>query len=129
MGFSLYDKLNTEDFRKIYRNIRTVVVPSIWPETWGYVVSEALLNKRLVIASGIGGVPEQVESLEGTFLFQPGNSEQLAELMKIVRNFPKEIKEDLGSKNREGFLKKYDNKKTLQDFVKVLDRVRGHSTN
>jgi glycosyltransferase involved in cell wall biosynthesis len=123
LGFYLYEKLDNNQYKKIYMRIRTTIVPSIWPECSPYVVSEALFHERLVIASRVGGIPEQTEGLEGSFLVEPGDSQQLANTIEYVRDLPKEVKADLGSKNREGFIKKFSNKKTLTNFISVLNKV------
>jgi len=46
---------NIED---ILRQTRILLAPSLWPETFGYVVPEAMLRGIPVLASDIGGLPE-----------------------------------------------------------------------
>ncbi|MBP6014592.1 MAG: glycosyltransferase [Alphaproteobacteria bacterium] len=58
-----------------------VVVPSIWPEVFALVVSEAWEAKRPVIASDTGGLGERIRATGSSLLFQPGNAEQLSEVM------------------------------------------------
>ena len=58
-----------------------VVVPSVWPEVFALVVSEAWEAKRPVIASDTGGLGERIRATGSSLLFQPGNAEQLSELM------------------------------------------------
>ena len=98
------------------------IVPSIWPEPLPYVVSEALLSERLVIASRIGGIPEQVKGSEGAFLFQPGNHEQLAELLQQVRGLKKEERLELGCQSKNSFLNKFNNERTSRLFLKTLEK-------
>jgi glycosyltransferase involved in cell wall biosynthesis len=50
------------DARKLYRISRILLVPSIWQETWGRVVTEAQINGIPVVASTRGGLPEAVGS-------------------------------------------------------------------
>jgi len=119
-GIIPYGRLSRDDYCRIYRKIRTVVVPSIWPETWGYVATEAILSKRLVVASRVGGLPEQLSGLEGAFLFEPRNTEQLARHIQYIQGLPNEVKEDLGSRNKETFLDKFSNEKTSQRFLELL---------
>jgi glycosyltransferase involved in cell wall biosynthesis len=58
-----------------------VVVPSVWPEVFALVVSEAWEAKRPVIASNTGGLGERIRATDSTLLFQPGNVEQLSEII------------------------------------------------
>ena len=47
-----------DDVEKILRQTRILLVPSLWPETFGYVVPEAMVRGIPVLASNIGGLPE-----------------------------------------------------------------------
>jgi len=118
-----YGRLKKEAYQKIYAQISTVLVPSVWPETWGYVVTEGLLRGRLIIASPSGGIPEQITGLKGCFTFDAGNYKQLAELINYVKGISKESAIDLGLKNRAAFLEKFSNDRILKDFMGILDKV------
>lgn len=121
LGIIAHRKLSRELYNSLYKRIQVVVIPSIWPEPLPYVVSEALLSKRLIIASRVGGIQEQTKGLKGAFLFEPGNPVQLAELIKYVKDLPKEVKADLGSENKESFLKKNNNVRAFRDFLGILE--------
>jgi glycosyltransferase involved in cell wall biosynthesis len=56
-----------------------VVVPSLFPETFGYSVAEALLDARPVVASRIGALPELVEHEVTGLLAPPGDDAAFAE--------------------------------------------------
>lgn len=121
LGIIAHEYLNEKSYGDLYKQIQVVIVPSIWPEPSPYVVSEALLSRRLVIASRIGGIPEQMADSKGAFLFQPGNHEKLAELMQNVQGLTKEAKLDLGYQNRTSFLKRFENNRTSREFIKVIE--------
>jgi release factor glutamine methyltransferase len=56
----------------IWRQTRVLLVPSLWPETFGYVVPEAMLRGIPVIASNIGGLPEAKQGVEFLVDVAPG---------------------------------------------------------
>jgi glycosyltransferase involved in cell wall biosynthesis len=122
-GFYVHGRLEQEAYSEMYRKVRTVIVPSIWFETWSYLVVEALLNKRYVIASKIGGMPEVVETCKGVTLVEPGNSEELKQAMNDVLNIDNATLFELGSQNREAFLRRFSNELSLKEFSSVLDRI------
>lgn len=54
-----------------------VVVPSTFPETFGYAVAEAMLDARAVVAARIGAVPELIEHERTGLLVPPGDATAL----------------------------------------------------
>jgi len=119
-GFTFYGKLDENGYEKLFVQIRCVIVPSIVQETFSYVVVEALLRRRLVIASEIGAIPEVVSGCDGVWLFSAKDHEDLAEKMLYVKDLSKETVADLGMKNRETVQRKFCNQKTISAFIKVL---------
>jgi glycosyltransferase involved in cell wall biosynthesis len=59
-----------------------VVTPSVWPETFGLVVSEAWDARRPVIASRAGGLGDRVKDGENGLSFLPGSAAQLARILQ-----------------------------------------------
>jgi glycosyltransferase involved in cell wall biosynthesis len=58
------------------------------PEPFGRVIIEAMLCGRPVVAAAAGGVVELVEIGKTGWLFSPGNSQQLAQIITTCRNQP-----------------------------------------
>ena len=76
--------MNRDRLVRFYRNARFLVVPSIWFETFGLVVVEAMSQGLPVIASRIGALPEIVEDGVTGFLFDPGKIKELMSKMKLL---------------------------------------------
>lgn len=123
LGIFPYEKLNYNQYEKLYGQIRAVIVPSVWPEPLPYLVSEAILRGRIVVASNVGGIPEQVEGCKGALLCEAGNYRQLAEAIESVKNLNRETIIDLGFRNRETFLKRFDDDTTIKRFIRVLEHL------
>ena len=71
----------------IYQQADCVVVPSIWYETYNFVVREALACGCLVIASDIGAMPEAILEEHNGFLFQAGSQDDLEKALKKAIQF------------------------------------------
>ena len=69
---------------RFYRNAMCVVVPSVWYEPFGLVVLESCAAGTPVIASRIGALPELVKENQTGFLFEPGNSAELAKMISLL---------------------------------------------
>jgi glycosyltransferase involved in cell wall biosynthesis len=58
IGFEPF--IDRETLPKVLRDCDVLVVPSRWPEPWALTVGEGMASGLAVIASAIGGIPEQV---------------------------------------------------------------------
>jgi glycosyltransferase involved in cell wall biosynthesis len=109
---------------EIYARIHAVVVPSIWQEPAPYVVPEAMLRGRLLIASRLGGIPEQVDDSPGAFLCEGNDPEALAELIDYACTLDKQSMRSLASRNRATILSRFNNEATLRAFTSLLDNAQ-----
>ncbi|HYI82145.1 MAG TPA: glycosyltransferase [Acetobacteraceae bacterium] len=76
---------------EVMRSSHAVVVPSIWWENSPLVIQEALLNRRPVLCSNIGGMAEKVrDGLDG-FHFRAGSAHALAALLKRLAAQPERL--------------------------------------
>jgi glycosyltransferase involved in cell wall biosynthesis len=73
-GIRMLGHLETHALAAVRTRASAVVVPSLFPETFGYAVAEAQLDARAVIASHIGALAELVEH-EVTGLLVPAGDE------------------------------------------------------
>jgi len=81
-------KLSCENLVSHYRRARFLVFPSIWYETFGLVMAEAMSHGVPVVASNIGAVPELVEDGATGLLFKPGDAGDLAGKMRVMWDTP-----------------------------------------
>ena len=81
-------QVDATEIAEAYRGARFLVVPSRWFEGCPLVILEAMSFGLPVIASRIGGLPELVDEGVTGMLFEPGNSEELADKMAALWRDP-----------------------------------------
>ncbi|WP_238368354.1 glycosyltransferase [Mesobacterium pallidum] len=70
---------------QLMSSIDWLVMPSIWPETFGLVVSEAWDARRPILSSQAGGLLDRTTDGVNGFTFAPGSMSQLSTLIKECR--------------------------------------------
>lgn len=117
-------KVNEKKLENLILNARVCMVPSLWPENCPMTILEAFALKKTVIASDIGGIPEIVEDGKNGLLFDPGDSDDLAEKIRLLWNNPK-LAEKLGSEGlktvKEKFSPEVHYKKLMIVYNKTLN--------
>lgn len=63
-----------------------LVLPSLVPESFGIVITEAFAFGKPVVASNIGAIPELIEDGFNGFLFDPNNVDQLENTIRKIYN-------------------------------------------
>ncbi len=81
-------------------NARCIVIPSEWYENAPLSVLEAFACGKPVIGSNLGGLPELIQPQENGYLFQAGDSDDLAEKLATVLNASTAIIKEMGQNAR-----------------------------
>ena len=72
----------------VLSELDVLIVPSIWYENTPLVVYSALAAHCPVVASNLGGLSEAVRHQENGLLFTAGNSNELAETLRLLASTP-----------------------------------------
>lgn len=111
-----------------YRGARMLVVPSVWPETFGIVAAEAMGHGIPVVASRIGGLQGSIRDGETGLLAEPGNVADLADKIARVWADP-ELARRLGRGARAHALQLFSHQshfdRLMQIYREVLDEPAG----
>lgn len=101
-----------------YSRCKFLVVPSIYPETFGQVILEAMALRKAVIASNIGGIIDVVQDNITGLLVQLGNPKMLANAMDFLLNNP-DVAENMGAKGYERFVTHFSEDKVLPMIERI----------
>ncbi|MDD4819182.1 MAG: glycosyltransferase, partial [Candidatus Colwellbacteria bacterium] len=79
-------KFREELFLEV-KKAQFVFIPSIWLENMPLTLLEAMMLKKVVIASNTGGLPELVRDGQTGFLFNRGDSQDLARVIDSLDQY------------------------------------------
>lgn len=107
--------------KEIYENLDIVVVPS-FDESFSLVKVEAMSLKRILIASNVGGIAENIENGENALLFDVGDYIGLAKRIKEVID-DKTIMKKITENAYNTVLNNYNINDTNNKILNVINRV------
>ena len=84
---SFHNAVSEKQMPAIYQNCDCVVIPSLWYETYNFVLREAISCGCLGICSAIGAMPEAVTPGRNGYLFEPGNVQSLVNVLYLAKDF------------------------------------------
>lgn len=102
---------------------KAVLVPSEWYENCPYSILEAMARSRIVIASRIAGLPELVDDGKTGFLFEPQNSDDLAEKIRIVDRLAEEVFNNMCVSTYEKAKALFDPEVYYQKIIAIYQRL------
>ncbi len=112
--------LTGSELKRLIHECSFVVVPSRWYENFSMAVLESMACGKPIIASNIGGLPEQIEDGKTGFLFEPNNSKELMQkMLLLMQNAP--LRSAMGKAAREKVEKEFS---LEQHARKLLDVYR-----
>ena len=100
------------DLPEFYAKADIVIVPSEIYESFSYTVAQGMACGKPVIASNIGGIPETMNYGDAGLLFEPGNVDQLTDIMEKLY-LDNNLRKDFGVKARS-FIHNYCSMETLK---------------
>jgi glycosyltransferase involved in cell wall biosynthesis len=75
----------------LYDSADIFIMPSL-EEGFGMTVTEAMASGTPVVASNIGGIPQQIEHNEQGLLVEPGKPDELATQIEYMLTKPEELR-------------------------------------
>jgi glycosyltransferase involved in cell wall biosynthesis len=93
-------------------------------ESFGLTIPEAMAAGRAVVATNVGGVPENLRHGETGLLVPPGNPAALAQAL-IQALADTEWRKACGQRARRQVLEQYDGRRQLQQIETIYEQVTG----
>jgi len=100
------------------------VVPSLWDEPFGNVVTESMMRGVAVVASDSGGIPEIVRDGVDGMLVPPGDVAELGRAILGVVTRPRRA-DEVGSAGRRRVLESFGEVRLVDRIERILVEVSG----
>jgi N-acetyl-alpha-D-glucosaminyl L-malate synthase BshA len=131
LGISSYvfftGRIPREEVPLYYAASDVVVVPSL-QEAWGLVATEAMACGKPVVASRVGGLPDQVIDGYNGFLVPPRDPRALADRILNLLENPSEARR-MGLNGRRLAEERFDIEKRVDKIVKLYKEIVGGQGN
>ena len=88
---SFYGFLEGDELTSLQENANITVMPSVWYENSPMAIYESFKYGTPVIGSKIGGIPELIKENVNGFLFEPGNIQELHDILQYLVENPLEL--------------------------------------
>ena len=110
-----------EDVRYAYAALDIFVLTSN-AETYGMVTIEAMAAGLPVIATRSGGTPELVRDKHDGLLFEPGNAEDLQNLLRLLLDFP-ELRQRLGQAAAQDAAERFSHREYVERIGALIQQL------
>jgi glycosyltransferase involved in cell wall biosynthesis len=107
---------------RLFRGARAVVVPSLFPETFGYVVLEAFAVRTPVVVHEAGGALEETGVQSGGGLGYLSDIELLTALRRIIHQ--PELRDDLAARGFARRMEEWSETRHLERYLTLIGQAR-----
>ena len=85
---TFYNEYSSEEIGDVFEKMDVLIIPSLWYETYCFVLHESLASNVPVIVTNLGGLAEKVKDGFNGFTFPMGNSEALRKKINMIVEDP-----------------------------------------
>ena len=123
-NFEFLGHLDRKEVAAFYNSARMIVLPSVWFETFGIAIVDAMMHSKPVVCSRIGALPHIVDDGKTGLLFEPGNAEDMAEKIKYLWDRP-DLCHQMGEAARRKAEREYSRDKYYERLMGVYHKAIG----
>lgn len=109
-----------DELKEVIQKAKAVVIPSLWPENMPYCLLESMASGKAVIIAKSGGMPELINDKENGFVFEPGNSKKLA---NIIDNIAYLDITEIGRKARKS-IEQFNVNSHYKQIIKIFENIK-----
>jgi glycosyltransferase involved in cell wall biosynthesis len=116
-------QVSRDECAELMAGARAVLLPSVWEETFGLVVVEAMAVGTPPVAPAHGSFPELIDPDVDGVLFTPGDPAALGRVIADIQASPDQF-EKYGAQARLTYERRFDPQRSLDDLVRIYGYAR-----
>ncbi|MBI9034779.1 MAG: glycosyltransferase family 4 protein [Bacteroidales bacterium] len=124
----LVEDFRTEKLSEFFSDVSVLSVPVINGEAFGLYQLEALACGVPIIQPNVGAFPEIIEASGGGALFEPNNSDALAEKLSEILSDSQRLQQ-LSVTGRNSVIKRFNTQISTQNMVNIYKEVSSRTVN
>jgi len=113
---------NEDNIADFITAVDCIILPSIEDEDFPNVILESMGLGKVIVASNLAGIPEQIIDKKTGFLFTPGDSRNLANIM-IDIIFENIDIDSISSASRKRFENNFTAKLSVKKYIDLYNRI------
>jgi glycosyltransferase involved in cell wall biosynthesis len=119
---ALLGHLTGTALQEFYQSARMLLLPSVWFETFGMALAEAMIWQKPAIVSRIGALTEVVEEGRTGLTVEPSNPEDLCEKIRYLWDRPRLCRQ-MGAAGREKALREYSPQQYYERLLAIYEKA------
>ncbi len=112
-------KLFLEETKNIMKNCYCLVLPSL-SEGLPRVLLEAMALEKAVVGSNAGGISDLIKDGKNGFLFEKGNSDDLANKLRVLLK-DKNLTIEMGKEGKKFVQENFSNEKYIENYIQMIN--------
>lgn len=115
LGFMPYDEI-----MRFYKNIKFVILPSLWLENYPNTILEAKAQLKVVLGSNRGGIPEMLMN-DPNLLFDVNSIDSITETLRFVTEISDEDYRSIVRRNYKDLLERNSYESYYEKLIAVMN--------
>jgi glycosyltransferase involved in cell wall biosynthesis len=112
------------ELKQAIKNSKAIVVPSVWPENYPYVVLQAFSSGKPVIGSRRGGIPELIgDNGSRGILFDPDLKDDIIQAIEFMNSKSDYDLIKMGKSAQDFVEMEFSDKKIYSKLIKIYKKV------
>lgn len=119
----LFGNLDRQDLKMMYNCCNLIISMPLKPEGFGRTISEGLAMKKMILARNIGGVKNQIDSLNEIYKIHSKDSNELVKKINSILLDKSSSFEKIKDESRNFVINNFSKKQMLDKYFTLYEKI------